>query len=142
MDIDPLRRHIVDNFPGTDVLEANGDVFFVHDPARDLPDTRRMPWATIVTSDNPYDATSNLDRPGVLRLSIGLPKATFRELFPVDGEHDVAALDVLVPHPVYGAQYWVCVLNPDTIWPTVRGLLEQAHAFAVRKHANLAARRR
>ncbi len=142
MDLDQLHRHIVDGFPGTDVLEANGDLFFVHDPHRDLPPQRQQPWATIVTSDNPYDSTSHLDRPGVFRLSTGLPRATFRALFPVDGEHDAAALDVVVPHPLYGALDWVCVLNPDSTWPAARGLLEQAHAYAVRKYTNAAARGR
>lgn len=142
MDLNAIRRHIVDDFPGTRVMEAAGDLFFVHDPHRDLPPQRQQPWATIVTSDNPHDATSRLDRPGVFRLSIGLPRATFRELFPVDTEHDVTALDVVVPHPVYGALHWVQVLGPDSTWPAVRGLLQQAHAFAVRRHANAAARNR
>lgn len=142
MDLDTLHRHIVDNFAGTDVMEADGNLFFVHDPDRDLPDVRRRPWATIVTWDHPSDATSNLDRTGVFRLSIGVAKAEFRELFPVDGEHDASVCDVLVPHPVYGSQYWVCVLNPDTTWPTVAGMLERAHARAACKHAGASTRRR
>lgn len=142
MDLDAIRRHIVDEFPGTHVMEAGGDLFFVHDPHRDLPPPRQQPWATIVTSDHPHDPTSHLDRPGVFRLSIGLPRAVFRDLFPVDAEQDAAALDLVVPHPVYGAQHWVQVLNPDSAWPVVRGLLEHAHAFAVRKYVNAAARNR
>lgn len=141
VEFEALRRHLVDSFPGTDGMEANGDLFCVHDPDRDLPDERRMPWATLVTSDA-YDSASNLDRPGVFRLNLGLPKAEFRKLFPVAGEHDLTALDIVMPHPVYGSQYWVCVLNPDTTWPVVRGLTEQAHALAVRKYDNAAARRR
>ncbi len=137
---DLLRRHIVDTYPGTDVIEANGDLFFVHDPDRDLPDERRLPWATLVTS-NVNDTESDLDRPGVYRLNIGLPKADFRELFPDAGEHDCTALDVVLPHPIYAAQYWVCVLVPDRTWPAVQDLLDRAHAFGARKHANAAARR-
>jgi hypothetical protein len=49
-------------------------------------------------------------------------------------------LDVLFPHPVYGGQHWLCVLNPDRTWPTVQGLLTEAHAFAVRKYDNAARR--
>lgn len=135
-----LCRHIVDTYPGTDVIEANGDLFFVHDPDRDLPDVRRRPWATIVTS-NHNDADSDLDRPGVYRLNIGLPKADFRELFPEAGEHDTTALDVVLPHPVYAAQHWVCVLVPDRTWPAVQDLLDRAHAFGARKHAGAVARR-
>lgn len=136
-----LRRHIVDTYPGTDVIEANGDLFFVHDPDRDLPDIRRLPWATVVTS-NFNDTDSDLDRPGVHRLNIGLPKADFRKLFPEPGEHDATALDVVLPHPVYGGHHWVCVLVPDETWPAVQDLLDTAYALAVRKHTNSAARRR
>lgn len=135
-----LRRHIVDTYPGTDVIEANGDLFFVHDPDRDLPAARRLPWATIVTS-NFNDTDSDLDRPGVYRLNIGLPKADFQELFPEVGEHDTTALDVVLPHPVYAAQHWVCVLVPDDTWPAVQELLGTAHALGARKHANSARRR-
>jgi hypothetical protein len=136
---DILRSHIVDTYPGTDVIEANGDLFFVHDPDRDLPDIRRLPWATVVTS-NYNDTDSDLDRPGVYRLNIGLPKADFQQLFPVPGEHDTTALDVVLPHPVYAAQYWVCVLVPDRTWPAVQDLLDTAYALGARKHANSAAR--
>ena len=38
-----------------------------------------------------------------------------------------------IPHPLYGGQHWLCVLNPDRTWSTVQGLLTEAHAFAVRK---------
>lgn len=140
MNLDTLRRYLVDNFPGTDVLEANGDMFFVHDPDRDLPDERKMPWATLVTSDF-NDSASDLDRPGVFRLNVGLSKARYRELFPGEGEYDTTALDVVMPHPVYGSYHWLCVLNPDITWPAVRGLLDHAHALASRKYANAAARR-
>ena len=50
----------------------------------------------------------------------------------------MTAFDVLFPHPVYGGRHWLCVLNPDRSWPTVQGLLTEAHAFAVRKYANAA----
>ncbi|GAA3219137.1 hypothetical protein GCM10017691_02340 [Pseudonocardia petroleophila] len=140
MDVTEIRRHIVDTLPGTDVLEAAGDLFFVHDPDRDLPDARRIPWATIVTS-NAYDDGSDLDRPGVFRLNVGLTKDEFARRFPAGGEHDPTALDVLLPHPTYGDRYWACVLNPDTTWPEVRDLLARGHARAVRRHAAAAARR-
>lgn len=141
VEIEDLRHYLAANFPGTDLLEANGDLFCVYDPDRELPDERRMPWATLVESDA-YDDASNLDRAGVYRLNIGLPKAEFQKLFPVEGAHDLTILDVVMPHPIYGSQYWVCVLNPDVTWPGVRALLDQAYALAVRKFVNAAARRR
>lgn len=127
-------------FPGTRIAEAFGDTFAIHDPDGDLAPRRWTPWATVVHSDV-HDAFSDLDRPGVYRLNIGLPKARFAELAPGLGD-DPTALDVLLRHPVYGGQHWVCVLNPDTTMPLAEELLAEAHAFAVRRHGNAARRRR
>lgn len=127
------------------MLEANGDAFAIHDPDGDLPPERQLPWATVVASNirtpdgEPWDTASQLDRPGVFRLNIGLPRAAYRELAPPDG--DLAELDVLLPHPEYAALGWVCVLNPESTWPLVTELLAQAHAFAVRKYGNARDRR-
>lgn len=134
-----IHRHIVENFPGTHVMEGFGDLFYIHDPNRDLPDERLQPWATLVHSDV-HDQASDLNRDGVFRLNIGLPRGDFTALFPVAAEHDLTALDVLMPHPVYGGQGWVCVLNPVTAWPAARDLLAVAHGFAVRKFENAAQR--
>ena len=139
MCIDSVLRFLASR-SGTRIIEAHGDVFALYDPAEDLPPERQHPWATIVTSDHPYDATSHLDRPNVFRLNLGLPKARFHEVVDGTAEHDPTALDVLFPHPVYGGQHWLCVLNPARTWPTVRGLLTEAHAFAVRKYDNAARR--
>jgi hypothetical protein len=139
--IDSVQRFLASR-SGTRIIEAHGDVFALYDPAEDLPPERQLPWATIVTSDNPYDATSHLDRPGVFRLNLGLPKARFHEVVDVAAEHDPTALDALFPHPVYGGLHWLCVLNPDRTWPAVQGLLGEAHAFAVRKYDNAARRAR
>ncbi|WP_296143196.1 DUF6194 family protein [Pseudonocardia sp. SCN 73-27] len=46
-----------------------------------------------------------------------------------------------MPHPVHGGYHWVCVLNPDRIWTAVKGLLDDAHAYAVRRHENRMRRR-
>ena len=54
---------------------------------------------------------------------------------------DYTAMDQVMPHPVYGAQYWVCVLNPgEHTLELAQELLTVAHAFAVRKHENRHAR--
>ncbi|MHC1563640.1 DUF6194 family protein, partial [Actinomycetospora sp. C-140] len=120
--------------PGTLIVEANGDVFAVHDPDGTYAERPRNGWATLVTSDA-HDTASDLDRPGVFRLNLGLPRARQAEV--LDGrtdpaEHDLTARDVLMPHPVYGRLGWVCVLNPESTWPTVRGLIDEAHAHAAR----------
>ncbi|MEU6643762.1 DUF6194 family protein [Saccharomonospora sp. NPDC046836] len=139
MDIDQIRQELASH-SGTRLLEAHGDTFAVYDPRGDLPPERQMPWATIVTSDT-YDAASNLDRPGVFRLNIGLPRTRFRELVNPAEEYDATAVDALFPHPVYARQNWVGVLNPQQSWPFVRELLDEAYTFAVRKYDNTEQRR-
>ena len=120
------------------IVDAGGDLFAIHDPDGTYPQRSRQGWATVV---NAHDSASDLDRPGVDRLNIGLPRARFRALVDPAAEHDLTALDVLLPHPVYAGYHWVCVLNPERTWPAVRQLLAEAHAFAVRKHDNAARRR-
>lgn len=136
---DDVIRHLA-GYSGTRILQANGDSFAIHDPDGDLPPERQMPWATVVTSNihtpdgEPWDTASRLDRPGVFRLNLGLPRPAYRELTVSEAAPDT--LDVLLPHPEYAQLGWVCVLNPDGTWPQVAGLLDQAYAFAVRKYGN------
>jgi hypothetical protein len=138
MDIDELRRRILAGCPGAVVLEAAGDLFFVHDPHGDLPDERKQPFATIVTGDR-YDDVSDLDRPGVFRLNLGVSKARYAQLaFGAD----LTALDEFLPHPIYAGQHWICVLVPGS---RTTGLLDdliaEAHGLARRKVENWRARR-
>jgi len=115
---------------------AWGDTFFIHDPERNLGGSRRFPFATIVTQDyGDFDDKSNLNRPGVFRLNIGVSKETFRDQFPDDREHDFTALDTLILHPVYGVNHWVSVLNPsDETFATIKPLLDEAYETAVRRN--------
>jgi len=145
VDASSISEYISATFPGVDVAVGSreagspeiswGDTFFIYDPNRDLEGPRRFPFATIVTKDyGEFDDLSDLDRPGVFRLNIGVSKETYRSLFPADGDHDFAALDRLMPHPVYGPNHWVCVLNPsEATFERVKPLLAEAHAIAVRR---------
>ena len=135
MDQAAIVQHIQNNFDGVDVVEANGDYFFFYDPGRDLPKDHRFPFATLVTSDR-YDQFSNLNREGVYRLNVGVGKETFRSLFPdPSATHDFAALERLMPHPVYGNMYWICVLSPsDATFEQVKPLLVEAHQVSARRH--------
>ncbi|MEV6210279.1 DUF6194 family protein [Kitasatospora sp. NPDC051914] len=121
---------------------AWGDTFFFHDPDGDSP--RRMPFATLVVKDyDGYDTASDLDRPGVFRLSIAVGRKAFEQLVghpPAahadrHTEYDYTATDRLLPHPAYAVQGWVCILNPgpDTA-SLARSLLADAHSRAARGH--------
>ncbi len=151
MDSNEWTRYICESLNGVRTADNAGDTFFLYDPAGDLPPQRQQPFATLVTGDR-YDRVSQLDRPGAYRLNVGLTKATYTALFGVvptrrdadgvlDTGFDYAAVDAVMPHPMYASQYWVCVVNPgDATAQTVRTYLVEAHGFAARRYANYQAR--
>ena len=147
MDEGAIRDYIAQNLAGVDVDIASegdgspeiawGDTFFIYDPEHKLEGARRFPFATIVTKDyGDFDNASNLNRPGVYRLNIGVSKETYASLFGAGDEPDFAALDRLLPHPVYGRNHFVCVLNPsDSTFDGVKPLLTEAYELAVARYS-------
>jgi len=120
---DDITQHLIDMLGGGHLEVADDNTFFFHGA------DNKFPFATIVTKDNEFDSASNLNRPGVFRLNMGVSKETFRGLF---GEAepsgiDDTALDRLMPHPVYARMYWVSVINPSAAtFETVKPLLAEA----------------
>ena len=149
MNEDEISRYITDIFKGVDVVVAMDASFFFYNPDSSVPPDHMFPIVTIVTTDA-YDQFSDLNRPSVFRLNIGVSKQTFRLLFSSpklpsatdsaaengDTDYDFTALDQLMPHPVYGRMYWVCVLNPsnETFETKVQPLLAEAYEQAVSKY--------
>ncbi|MFG2721849.1 DUF6194 family protein [Streptomyces sp. NPDC048416] len=135
---------------------AWGDAFFYYAPDGRMP-RNGQPYGTIVTKDHPGDTASRLGLPGRRRVNVHVDRATFRELTGGErslageerggsgeerggacGAHDYAAVDRVMPHPVYGALGWVCVVNPaerttDTVVRLLRGAHEAARARAARR---------
>ena len=145
MDGTQISKYILETFEGVNVVTDSGNSFFFYDPEN------KIPFVTIVTNDQ-YDDVSDLGREGVYRLNIGVSKQTYQSLFrtetddgveiPHNEGHDFTALDTLMPHPVYGKMYWVCVLNPsDATFETLRPMLREAYDIAVKKYERLAAAR-
>lgn len=142
VDEDSIRRYIASTYEGVEVTIASedngapevswGDTFFICDPHHDLPQHKQFPFATIVTKDyGDFDNASNLDRPGVFRLNIGVSKETFDSRLGANENHDFTALDRLMPHPVYGGNHWACVLNPsDETFEEIKPLLDEAYAIS------------
>ena len=139
MDETSIREYIARTFAGVKVVDAMGASFFSYGP------DHKFPFATLVTGDE-HDQASNLSRPSVFRLNVGVSKQTFQSLFGSgsahsdeggpEGGYDFTALDCIMPHPVYGKMYWVCVLNPsEGTFKTVQELLVEAYDMAVRKRA-------
>jgi Family of unknown function (DUF6194) len=67
-----------------------------------------------------FDTSSNLYRPGVFRLNVGVGRQRFEALLGYPpSQHaahsagvDYAVLDQVIPHPEYAAQGWVAILCP------------------------------
>jgi hypothetical protein len=145
-----ISQYINATFEGVDVVTDSGASFFFYNPDSDVPPDHKFPFVTLVTGDDVYDQFSRLDRSGVFRLNIGISKQTFRTLFgepklpsgstaesdPNDSDYDFTVQDKVMPHPVYGRMYWVCILNPGdkTFATDVQPLLAEAYEQAVGKY--------
>ena len=124
---------IMKTFSEVETTTAFGYTFFFY------RSERKLPFATLISSDQDYDRISNLDRPGVFRLNIGISKQTFQSLFgtaKVDvNSYDFTALDVLMPHPEYAKQHFICVLSPsEATFERIRLLLAESYDIAVRRY--------
>jgi hypothetical protein len=124
-DPEAIKRTILETWPETDVTEALGAWFFSLDAEKHWPN-----YATIVTTDEHDEgAPSNLARPGVFRLNIGVGRETFQRLVGSIDEPEYAAFDRILPHPVYAKQLWISILNPsdETFRDVILPLLTEAH---------------
>ncbi|MER6706283.1 DUF6194 family protein [Streptomyces fumanus] len=122
--------------PGSGFPElAWGDAFFYYAPDGRVP-RHGQPYGTIVTKDYPDDTASDLDPPGRWRVNVQVGRAGFRRLTgrtpgAAGSRPDYAVADTVLPHPVYGALGWVCVVVPgERTGDTVLRLLREAHDAA------------
>jgi hypothetical protein len=124
-DPEAITRTILETWPDTDMVTALGASFFSLDPDKHFPN-----FATIVTTDEHDEGEpSRLSRPGVFRLNIGVGRQTFERVTGSTVQPEYAALDRLLPHPVYAKQLWISILNPSdaTFRDVVLPLLTEAH---------------
>ena len=138
MESEDVIAWIVGSFDPIERVETDGNWFFFFDP------DHLFPFATLVTNDL-YDTASRLDRPDVYRLNIGVSRDSWTERFGqptkrrqgehglgsgTDTEFDFTALDTVMPHPVYGRQHWLCVLNPSpATFDALKPALVEAYAI-------------
>lgn len=128
-----VTNYITKTFPGVETTTAFGYTFFFY------KSDHMLPFATLISSNQEHDQISNLDRPGVFRLNIGISRETFQSLFgtaKVDvSNYDFTALDVIMPHPEYAPQNFICVLSPsEATFERVQSLLAEAYEIAVRRY--------
>ena len=128
-----VSDYITKTFPEVETTTNFGYTFFFY------KSDHMVPFATLISSDQEHDRISNLDRPGVFRLNIGVSRETFQSLFgtaKVDvSNYDFTALDVIMPHPEYAPQNFICVLSPsEATFERVQSLLAEAYEIAVRRY--------
>jgi len=127
-----VANYILQTFSNVETENNFGYTFYFYGS------DHRLPFATMISADNEYDRISNLDRPGVYRLNIGVSKQTFQSLFgtaPVDvSRYDFTVLDTIMPHPEYAPQHFICILSPsESTFERVRGFLAEAYDIAVQR---------
>jgi hypothetical protein len=128
-DPDEITSWLTTTYPDTVIAQALDATFF------SLTDQHWPNFATIVTTDEHDMGTpSNLARPGVFRLNIGVGKETFQRFVGSIAEPDYAELDRVLPHPVYAKQRWLAILNPSrqTFDEVVKPLIAEAYERLVR----------
>lgn len=132
MDEESITDYILRTFAGVETMTNLGYLFFFYGS------DRMLPFTTIATTNNEYERISNLDRPGVFRLNIGVSKQAFQSLLGTGNidlsAYDFTALDTIMPHPDYAAQSWICVLNPsDATFQKLQPLLNEAYELAAKR---------
>lgn len=133
IDESSITEYITKTFPEVEMVVDYGYTMFFY------RSDRKLSFATMISSDYEYDKVSNLDRPGVFRLNLGVSKRTFQTLFGTEkvdiGNYDFTALDVIMPHPEYAQYHFICVLSPSPeTFERVRALLAEAYEIAVRRY--------
>ena len=129
-----ITSYITSTFENVETAVNLGYTFFFY------KDDHMHAFATIASMGNEYEKISNLDRPGVFRLNIGVSRETFRSLFGAKkintSEYDFTALDTIMPHPDYSSQFFLCVLLPSaaTFDEQIRPLLAEAYDIAMKRY--------
>ena len=127
--------YIMKTFPKAETTTAYGYNMFFYGS------DRKLSFATMISSDYEYDHISNLNRPGVYRLNLGISKQTFQSLFGTVEvnikDYDFTAVDIIMPHPEYAQYHFICVLSPSAeTFEQICALLAEAYDIAARRYAS------
>jgi hypothetical protein len=141
---DEVLEALTTNFAGLVPKATWGETSLFYNPDGILPNG--VYFCTIKERDGANDRASQLDRPGVFRLAVGLPPARYEQMFGprparpskggvVSTADDFTAADVLMPHPVYAWMGWVQVLSPSAAtFAELQPLLASSYELAVLKY--------
>src|SRR5919106_843985 len=121
-DLDEMIQLIRDAFPEAVVARIDSAAFFSLDE-KHWPNFATVVW----TDEHDMGTPSDLARPSVYRVNVGVDRETFQRLVGSLDDPDYAAFDRFVPHPVYAKQRWISILNPspETVRETLMPLIQQ-----------------
>lgn len=137
--------YLCQRFTGLLPKASWGETSLFYNPDQRLPNG--IYFCTIKQHNGDHDQASHLDRDGVFRLSFGMDGASYQQLFGMKPKraakgqvvgtgHDFAALNQLMPHPIYAWMGWVQILNPtESMMEELLPWITQSYNLAVRKYA-------
>lgn len=142
---DEILKYCLDYLEGSILVESWGEKGIFYNPGHALK--RGVYILTVKEKDGDHDKSSNLDRPGIYRVNLGVRKGTFIKLFGavpkrpgaggiVEMDHDFSVTDQILPHPVYAWMSWMCVLNPsEDTFEALKPYIQEAYEYAKEKFA-------
>lgn len=140
-----ILQYCLSRLDGTVRVESWGESGVFYNPGGVLK--RGVYILTVKEKDGANDRASQLNRPGVYRVNLGLRRTAYARLFGpaparppkggvVEADADFTALDVLTPHPVYAWMGWIAVLNPSAeTFEKLKPLIQESYEFAKEKFA-------
>ncbi|HFD31547.1 MAG TPA: hypothetical protein ENJ28_02375 [Gammaproteobacteria bacterium] len=139
MQPEEIIEKVAGKFDGVIPKSSWGETSLFYNSGKILPNG--IYFCTIKEKDGDNDKSSNLDRDGVFRLSIGISKESYEKEFgerpkrpSKGGGHNFTEVNVLMPHPIYGWMSWVKILNPqEETFEKILPLITEAHSNAVLK---------
>ena len=111
MKIEEIFDYAISAYEGVVIAQNWGERGLFYNPEGKLP--KGVYILTAKEKDGPNDKASNVNRPDVYRLNLGVSKDTFREMFGdipkrpgagqiIDTGHNFEEVDNIMPHPMYG----------------------------------------
>ena len=140
-----VLRYCLEHLEGTLRAESWGESGIFYNPGGVLK--RGVYVLTVKEKDGANDRASQLNRPGIYRVNLGLRKETYTRLFGplpsrppkggvVSAGADFTALDYLMPHPVYAWMGWIAALNPSPeTFEAMKPLIQESYEYAREKFA-------
>ena len=142
--IEEIEKIILSRYPGVKIKDAYAERSLFYNPENKLPNG--VYFVTIKNKDGKNDASSNLNRENVYRVSFPLTPLSYKSIFgekpsrpkkgeTVDLEIDFTTLGKLIPHPIYAWMNFVCINKPESeVWEKeIIPLLDEAYKMVMQK---------